>query len=178
MIRSRYGNRDRNFAHVFGAFSSSNLALKRYGPAMMSIRVMACPLGQTRNALASKPNGTFATASRLVVNSYLIDQVTTTDPIATFVVQIPKAATYTFETSGVLGTCGLALELDTSIELYDSTQTLKAKNDNTPLPTSALCSQIATALTPGTYYIRVFQSTAAAAGSLGGQFRIAVRDTP
>ncbi len=128
--------------------------------------------------LASKPNGSFSSASRLVVNSYLIDQVTTTDPVATFVIQIPKAATYTFETSGVLGTCGLALELDTSIELYDSTQTLKARNDNTSLPTGVFCSQIATALTPGTYYIRVFQSTAATPGSLGGQFRIAVRDTP
>jgi len=156
----------------FGGAAPSPIALTAGQTAAASI-VAGTPV-------AAKPNGTFATATRLWVNSYVIDQVTSSDPIATYTIQIPRAATYVFETSGVLGTCGLGLELDTSIELYDSTQTLKAKNDNVASPSGVFCSQISTALTPGAYYLRVFQSPAAAgaAGAAGGQFRVGVWSAP
>ena len=126
--------------------------------------------------VAAKPNGTFASATRLFVNSYVIDQVTPTDPAAVYVVQIPKAGTYVLETSGVLGTCGLGLELDTMLELYDASQTLTSRNDNAVFPGSALCSQISAPLAAGTYYLRVTRSPQAG-GISGGQFRISVRDS-
>ena len=126
---------------------------------------------------ASKPNGAVASATRLFVNTYAIDYTTSVDPAAFYVVQIPKAATYVFETSGVLGTCGLGMELDTVLELFDQTQTLLGRNDNASFAGSALCSQLtATNLMPGTYYLRVMGAGAAATN--GGQFRISVRDTP
>jgi subtilisin family serine protease len=125
--------------------------------------------------VAAKPNATFAAATRLFVNSYVVDYVTVADPVATYVFQAPRAGTYIIETTGVLGTCGLGLELDSSIELYDGTQVLKTSNDDTTFPGSVLCSQISASLTPGTYYIRAFQSTRAVSGSAGGQFRIAIR---
>jgi hypothetical protein len=131
---------------------------------------------------ASKPNGTFASASRLFVNSYAIDYTTSVDPVATYVVQIPKAAAYVFETSGVLGSCGIGMELDTVLELYDQAQVLKSRNNNAIFPGSVLCSQIATTLTPGTYYLRVTGSGpggGVGGGPVnGGQFRISVRDAP
>jgi subtilisin family serine protease len=127
---------------------------------------------------ASKPNGNFASATRLFVNTYAIDYITSVDPVATYAVQIPKGATYVFETSGVLGTCGLGPELDTMLELLDQTQAVRASNDNAVFGGSVACSQISAALTPGTYYLRVTASTAAGAGTNAGQFRISVRDTP
>jgi subtilisin family serine protease len=150
------------------------------GAAPAAITVAA---GQAANApvvvgspFASKPNGTFASATRLFVNTYAIDFTTSADPVAWYVVQIPKAAAYFFETTGVLGACGNAMELDTFLELYDQTQVLKASNNDAIFPGSVRCSQIATTLTPGTYYLRVTGSGVAA--TTGGQFRISVRDAP
>jgi subtilisin family serine protease len=152
----------------FGGAAASPIALTAGQTAAAAV-VVGTPT-------AAKPNGTFSAATRLFVNSYLIDQVTATDPFAFYVVQIPKAGSYVLETTGVLGTCGIGMELDTVLELYDSTQALKARNDNTTFAGSVFCSQLSTSLTAGTYYLRVLQS--AASGTSGGQFRIAVRDTP
>ena len=125
----------------------------------------------------SKPNNTTALANRLVVNGYVAGTISTVDPVAFFSVQIPRAGTYTFETSGMLGTCGFGLELDTQIDLFDNTNVLRASNDDATTfgaafpPTTQLCSQIRTSLTPGTYFVRVRGSR----GSVG-QYRLSVRD--
>jgi subtilisin family serine protease len=126
--------------------------------------------------VASQPSGTFATATRLVVNGYAINNVASNGSGDYYVVQIPHAATYYFETGGVLGSCGSALELDTALQLYNAAFTQLATNDDTTLPGSLYCSAIALALTPGTYYLRVSASPAASAPN--GQYRIWARDQP
>jgi hypothetical protein len=122
----------------------------------------------------SKPDNSFATATRVVLNSYVMGSITATDPASYFVVQLPRAGTYTFETSGVVGSCGFGLEVDTVLELYDATQVLKTRNDDSVFPGSLFCSQISTALGAGTYYVRVLGSRSTSSG----QFRLSVRDQP
>ncbi len=123
--------------------------------------------------VAAQPSSSFTTASRLVVNGYAINNVSSTDAGDYYVVQIPHAATYYFETGGVLGSCGFGLELDTVLQLYNSTFTPLATNDDTTLPGSLFCSAISQSLTPGTYYLKVTGS-----GGAIGQYRIWVRDQP
>ena len=43
----------------------------------------------------------------------MIGSITTPDTRDIYAVTIPTAGTYTIETSGVLGTCGWGIELDT-----------------------------------------------------------------
>jgi subtilisin family serine protease len=119
----------------------------------------------------TKPNNSFALANRLVANSYIVGQVTTVDPSAYFVVQIPRTATYTIETSGLVGACRFGIELDTFLELYDNTQALIATNDDISASTNQFCSSISRQLTAGTYFVRVRGS-----GGASGQFRLAIRD--
>ncbi len=96
--------------------------------------------------LASKPNGSFSSASRLVVNSYLIDQGD--DDGIRRDIRRPDSEGRDLHLRDercprhVLPGIG-ARHVDRA---YDLTQTLKARNDNTSLPTGVFCSQIATVL--------------------------------
>jgi subtilisin family serine protease len=123
--------------------------------------------------VAAQPAGSFATANRLVLNGYAINNVASNGAGDYYAVTLPRSGTYYFETGGVLGSCGLGLELDTILTLYNSAFTQLATNDDTPLPGSLYCSAITTTLSAGTYYLRVTGS----AGSFG-QYRIWVRDQP
>ena len=126
--------------------------------------------------VAAQPAGTFATANRLVVNGYAINNVASNGAGDYYVVQIPRSGTYYFETGGVLGSCGFGLELDTDLQLYNSTFVPLAENDDTTLPGSLFCSAITSTLAAGTYYLRVTASAGASAPD--GQYRIWVRDQP
>ncbi|MFI5310869.1 MAG: hypothetical protein ACHQQ3_06520, partial [Gemmatimonadales bacterium] len=123
--------------------------------------------------LEAKPHNTIALANRLVMNGYMIGQVTTSDPTAIFTVQIARAGTYYFETGGLLGTCGYGIELDTILSLLDANGATLATNDDTVFPGSIHCSQITSTLPAGTVYLRVtgFAGTT-------GQYRVWVRDQP
>jgi hypothetical protein len=95
-------------------------------------------------------------------------------------VLVPVAGTYTVETSGVLGACGLALELNTTISLADNNGHAVASNDNSSfLGTSGMtfpgnyCSKISTTLQPGAYTIAVKWSGTPAANP--GSYRLQVR---
>lgn len=126
--------------------------------------------------VAAQPASTFATANRLVVNGYAINNVASNGAGDYYVVQIPRQGNYYFETGGVLGSCGFGLELDTELQLYNSTFAPLAENDDTTLPGSLFCSAISSSLAPGTYYLRVTASAGASAPD--GQYRIWVRDQP
>ena len=139
-------------------------------------------LGATQNVIAAiniglpvetKPNGSIATANRIPVNGYITGAVTAPVTTGTFVVTIPTAGTYYFETTGVLGSCAFGLELDTVISLLDASGSVLATNDDAVFPSSQFCSTLSRALTPGTYYVTV-------SGSVGsqGQYRLWVRDVP
>jgi subtilisin family serine protease len=118
-----------------------------------------------------KPNGTIASANRLLLNSYVVGFINDTHPEAYFVVQIPTSGSYTFETAGILGTCGFGIELDTNLALLGAGGTTIAQNDNTVMPGSGFCSRITQQLNPGTYHLRVTGS----AQLPRGQFVLSVR---
>jgi hypothetical protein len=88
---------------------------------------------------------------------------------------IPIGGSYTFETSGVVGTCGFGLELDTFLSVANAAGTVVGNNNDFPTPTGRFCSRVfGAALTPGIYYVTVTGATFA--GILShGRYRLEVR---
>jgi len=123
--------------------------------------------------VVSQPDNTLALANRLVVNGYAINSLASTSIADRYVIQIPTAGTYYFETGGVLGSCGFGLELDTVLSLFSPTGTRLASNDDSVFPGSQYCSAFSATLTPGTYSLQVTSSF----GSIG-QYRVWVRNQP
>jgi len=121
-----------------------------------------------------EPNNTTAQGSRMVMNSFVLGQISVTDTVDVYTVQVPRAGTYYFETSGVLGSCGYALELDTVLSLLDANGATLQRNDDATFPGSRFCSQVTATLAAGTYYARV---SGAFRGAYG-QYRLWVRDQP
>jgi hypothetical protein len=130
--------------------------------------------------IESKPHGTIATANRLVVNSYMLGQITATDGPGVFSIQIPGAGTFFFEAGAVQGTCGFGIELNTKLELLDANGTALATSDDAGLPGGPFCSAIkGTFQAAGQYYLRVSGSTNPnGPPQPTGQYRIWVRDQP
>jgi subtilisin family serine protease len=117
-----------------------------------------------------EPNGSggdFAGANDLPVGGYLIG-ATPPENDDNFRIRIAQAGQYTFETSGVDGACGFALEEDTILGLYRGDGTAADSNDDIDQPGLDFCSRITTTLQPGTYYLRV-------QGFVGGRYRIQAR---
>jgi subtilisin family serine protease len=118
----------------------------------------------------AKPNHTLELANRLLVDGYVAGQINATHPQAYFAIPIPTAGTYTFETAGVLGSCGFGIELDTSLTLFDPAGVPLAVNADTPMEDSMFCSRISMQLDPGLYHVRV-----QGVGAATGQFVLSVR---
>jgi subtilisin family serine protease len=128
----------------------------------------------------SKPHNTAASANRLVVNSYMVGQITATDPPAMYVVQLPATGTYYFEAGGVLGSCGFGIEMNTVLELQDANGASLATSDNAGLPGGSFCSAISGHAIAGTYYLKVSGAPVSsnAPPAPTGQYRVWVRDAP
>jgi Subtilase family/Bacterial pre-peptidase C-terminal domain len=122
----------------------------------------------------SEPNDATATANPLSVGGYVVGQINPPDVADYYKVLIPTQGTYTFETSGVLGACGWGLELDTNLQLLGPDGTAVAANDDSNAATGPNCSQISTALAPGTYYVVVTGSSASGLSD-HGRYRLQVR---
>lgn len=122
----------------------------------------------------SEPNDATGQANPLVVNSWVSGNLLAPDGRDMYVVRIPTAGTYTFETSGVLGACFSALEVDTVLRLLNQNGVTMLTNDDTASPAAsypgAFCSVISTQLQPGTYYLEVTP-----AGGDFGSYRLHVR---
>jgi hypothetical protein len=120
-----------------------------------------------------EPNGTMAEANTLPIGGYLTGVISTGEEDRDmFRVLIGQAGQYTFETSGVDGACGFALQEDTSVGLLRPDQTavegsVNLVEDIDPA-TNNLCSRVTAPLQPGTYYFRV-------EGSRGGSYRVQAR---
>ncbi|MGH7647327.1 MAG: S8 family serine peptidase, partial [Gemmatimonadaceae bacterium] len=106
------------------------------------------------------PNGDAAHAQQIFVDSWIAGSIGASTTTNFYRVLVPEAGTYTVETSGVLGACGLALELNTTISLADNNGHAVASNDNSSfLGTSGMtfpgsyCSKISATLQPGAYTI-------------------------
>jgi hypothetical protein len=95
------------------------------------------------------------------VNSWVYGGSATEANVLSYDLTIPTAGTYVFETSGAIGACGYALELNTLITVLDASSTVVASNDNTSSSTGKmsfpgdLCSYVSVALQPGNYTVQV-----------------------
>jgi hypothetical protein len=127
--------------------------------------------------LETEPNDDVAHANLLSVNSYVIGNITPPDARDMYAVTIPVAGTYVFETSGVLGTCGWGIELDTFISVTTAAGNLVGLSDNFASATSDNCSQIRQTLQPGIYYVTVV-GTGVSGLSSHGRYRLEVRGAP
>jgi hypothetical protein len=110
------------------------------------------PLGMPTEV---EPNDDIAHANALSVGSYVVGSITTPDTRDVYSVVVPTPGTYTFETSGLVGSCGLGIELDTFISVTAQAGTAVGSSDNAPTATGLLCSRVRAQLTTGTYYVTV-----------------------
>jgi len=124
-----------------------------------------------------EPNDDIAHANLLSVGSYVTGTITTPDVRDVYSVTIPTAGTYTFETSGLVGSCGLGIELDTFLTLSSAAGTTIGTNNDFTSPTGRFCSRIQATLTPGIFYITVNGSGANGLAS-HGRYRLEVRSGP
>jgi hypothetical protein len=121
-----------------------------------------------------EPNDDTGHANLLSVGSYVTGSITTPDVRDVYSVTIPTAGTYTFETSGLVGSCGLGIELDTFLTLANAAGTTIGTNNDFPSSTGRFCSRIQATLTPGIFYIMVTGSGANGLAS-HGRYRLEVR---
>ena len=113
-------------------------------------------------------NHTIGTASPLVIDGYLQGRIVNSATIDVYKVRIPKAATYTFETSGWVAACGIALEEATSIGLFDAAGRLLTFTGFIDSQRFNYCSRLTLNLNPGLYYVGV-------AGVFGNRYRLEAR---
>jgi hypothetical protein len=120
-----------------------------------------------------EPNHSIATANRLVIGGYIHGAIVDTLTDDFYRVQIPAAATYTFETSGWVGACGFALEDATAIALFDAAGTFITSVGFIDGARFNRCSRLTRTLSPGTYYVAVAGSFGG--GFFGGRYRLQAR---
>jgi subtilisin family serine protease len=121
-----------------------------------------------------EPNDDIAHANVLSVGSYVTGAITTPDVRDVYSVAIPIAGTYTFETSGLVGSCGLGIELDTFLTLSSAAGTNIGSNNDFVSATGRFCSRIQATLTPGIFYISV-TGTGSSGLASHGRYRLEVR---
>jgi subtilisin family serine protease len=127
--------------------------------------------------LEVEPNDDIAHANLLSVNSYVVGSITTPDTRDVYSVTIPVPGTYTFETSGLVGSCGLGIELDTFMQVTTSAGTNVGTSDNpgrTVSPTGPFCSRVQASLQSGIYYITISGSFSSGLAD-HGRYRLEVR---
>ena len=121
-----------------------------------------------------EPNDDVAHANMLTPDSYVVGSITTPDVRDVYVVNITTPGVYTFETSGLVGSCGLGVELDTFLSVSSQAGAVVASNDNFSSTTSRFCSRVQPNLTAGIYYITVTGSSASGLSS-HGRYRLQIR---
>jgi subtilisin family serine protease len=163
----------RRFGWYGGASGPATITITNGGNGSASITV--------GTPAESKPHSTIATANKLVVNSYMVGQITATDQPGIFSIMLPAAGTYYFEAGSVLGTCGLGIELNTQLDILDATGATLASSDNAGIPGVPFCSAInGTVSSGGQFYMRVSGAAprSGAPTMQTGQYRVWVRDQP
>lgn len=103
--------------------------------------------------LEAKPNGSQETASRMVLDGWMMGQLNATYPVAYFVLNIPRIGTYTVSVEGVIGACGFGIELDPELTLTQSDGTVVGSSDD--VSADDYCSSVTHVLSPGRYYLVV-----------------------
>lgn len=121
---------------------------------------------------------------RVFVNGWVFGAHASLNDVSSYALTIPTAGLYTFETSGAIGSCGYALELNTWIVVKNSTNDAIGSNDDTSSGGSSpmtfpgrYCSYVSMTLQPGSYVVEIRGGTS----SFGppyfnpGTFRLQVR---
>ena len=124
--------------------------------------------------LESGTNSSTASADVLPVGGYL-NAFLTTGEEDWYSVTVPDG-TYTFATAGQVGACGLGIQANTNLELFDSTGAPVASNDDGS--GYDYCGKVTQTLSAGTYDIRVTGSTSVlfrGADQASGYYRVFVR---
>ncbi|HEY4219361.1 MAG TPA: S8 family serine peptidase [Gemmatimonadaceae bacterium] len=125
-----------------------------------------------------EPNDDNAHANVLSVGGYVDGNITPPDVNDVYSVTIPLAGQYTFETSGVVGSCGFGIELDTRISVVSAAGVSAGSSDDFTSTTGVFCSRVTATLTAGVYYVTVTPSPSARFKSFvadHGRYRLAVR---
>jgi hypothetical protein len=138
--------------------------------------------GQSQNAgialaypFEVEPNDVFAQANQLSVGGYVIGQLNAPDVRDTYAVAIPSAGTYTFETTGFVGSCGLGLDVYASLTLQSAAGAVVGTSRDYQSATSLFCARLTTALTPGVYYVTISPVANEADLVTNGRYRLQVR---
>ena len=160
---------------------------RRYGWANGGLVPTAVTVSSSGVVDASIPIGVptqqIGVVGRVFVNSWVYGNSATPNTLNTYAVTIPTSGVYTFETSGAIGSCGFALELNTLITVKTSGGTVVGTNDNTSSATGHMtfpgsrCSWVSATLEPGTYTVEVKGGEDPINGPLfnPGTFRLHVR---
>ncbi len=107
-------------------------------------------------------------AGTLVIGGYLQGHIADPSTLDVYRVQIPAVGSYTFETSGWVGACGIAREEATAIGLYDHNGQLLTYTDFIDPQNLNFCSRLTLNLNPGSYFVAV-------AGVFGLRYRLQAR---
>jgi subtilisin family serine protease len=121
-----------------------------------------------------EPNNDVATANILVPGSYVVGNITTPDTRDVYSVVISTAGVYTFETTGLVGSCGMGVELDTFMSIQTQTGTSVGTNNDFTSATGRFCSRMQPTLQPGIHYVTI---TGSGLNGLAnhGRYRLQVR---
>jgi hypothetical protein len=133
--------------------------------------------------MGSEPNGSIVGANAVSVGGYVAGLLTAPNVQDVYKFNVPATGPYTLETSGVVGSCGLGIEMGTMLTLQNSSgSTLATSNaELTASLTGPFCSEISTTLAPGTYYAIVSGSTVDGSTygvAVHGQYRLQIRSGP
>ncbi len=126
------------------------------------------PVSFTIGFPAVNANHSLQSAAQLVVGGYMQGRIVNPDTTDVYKVGIPQVGTYTFETSGWVGACGVALEEATAIGLFDTAGNLLTFTSYIDPSHYNYCSRLTLNLNPGTYYVAV-------AGAIGNRYRLQAR---
>ncbi|HVH66712.1 MAG TPA: S8 family serine peptidase [Gemmatimonadales bacterium] len=116
-----------------------------------------------------EPNHTISGANLLAIGGYAQGVIVDTLTPDVYRVLIPAAGSYTFQTSGWVADCGIALEEATAVGLYDGNGSLITGVDFIDSAHLNYCSRLTRTLASGTYYIGVYGAFN------GGRYRLQAR---
>ena len=104
--------------------------------------------------MGSEPNGTTAGANAVSVGGYVAGLLAIPNAQDVYKFNIATSGQYTLETSGIVGSCGLGIEMGTILTLQNSAGATLATNDAefSASLTGPFCSKISMTLAAGTYY--------------------------
>ena len=126
------------------------------------------PVSFTIGFPTAHANHSLQSAAPIVVGGYMQGHIVSPDTVDVYRVRIPRVGTYTFETSGWVGACGVALEEATAIGLFSASGTLLTFTGYIDQAHYNYCSRLTLNLNPGTYYVGV-------AGAVGNRYRLQAR---